>query len=106
MPRVVHFEIHAGDCERAAKFYKTVFGWEFQKWEGPTEYWMVMTGSDDQPGINGGLVPVCANVAVTVRILEGDLNLDCLVDVQDAQLILPFPWLNTLGLPTLLRVYQ
>jgi hypothetical protein len=37
--------------------------------------------------INGGLVPVCANVAVTVRILEGDLNLDCLVDVQDAQLI-------------------
>ena len=57
MPRVVHFEIHAGDCERAAKFYKTVFGWEFQKWEGPTEYWMVITGSDDQPGINGGLMP-------------------------------------------------
>ena len=57
MPRVVHFEIHAGDCERAAKFYKTVFGWEFQKWEGPTEYWMVITGSDDQPGINGGLTP-------------------------------------------------
>jgi hypothetical protein len=26
--------------------------------------------------------------------------------VQDAQLILPFPWLNALGLPTLLRVYQ
>lgn len=56
MPRVVHFEIHAGDCERAVKFYKAVFGWEFQKWEGPTEYWLVMTGPNDQPGINGGLV--------------------------------------------------
>jgi len=49
MPRVVHFEIHAGDCERAVKFYKAVFGWEFQKWEGPAEYWMVMTGPNDQP---------------------------------------------------------
>ena len=57
MPRVVHFEIHAGDCERAVKFYKAVFGWEFQKWEGPMEYWMVITGSDDKPGINGGLLP-------------------------------------------------
>ena len=57
MPRVVHFEIHAGDCERAAKFYKTVFGWDFQKWEGPMEYWKVITGPDNQPGINGGLMP-------------------------------------------------
>ena len=56
MPRVVHFEIHAGDPDRAVNFYKTLFGWNFQKWEGPMEYWMVMTGPDDQPGINGGLV--------------------------------------------------
>ncbi|MGI8737560.1 MAG: VOC family protein [Candidatus Eremiobacter antarcticus] len=25
MPRVVHFEIHADDPERASKFYSTVF---------------------------------------------------------------------------------
>jgi len=37
--------------------------------------------------INGGLTPVCGDLAVTVRILEGDLNLDCSVDVQDQQLI-------------------
>ena len=55
MPRVVHFEIHAGDPDRAVNFYKTLFGWNFQKWEGPMEYWMVITGPDDQPGINGGL---------------------------------------------------
>ena len=56
MPRVVHFEIHAADPDRAVNFYKTLFGWEFQKWEGPMEYWLVTTGPNDQPGINGGLV--------------------------------------------------
>ena len=56
MPRVVHFEIHAAATERAVNFYKTLFGWNFQKWEGPMEYWLVTTGPDDQPGINGGLV--------------------------------------------------
>ena len=56
MPRVVHFEIHAADTERAVNFYTTLFGWIFQKWEGPMEYWLVTTGPDDQPGINGGLV--------------------------------------------------
>lgn len=56
MPRVVHFEIHAADPDRAVNFYKNLFGWEFQKWEGPMEYWLVITGPNDQPGINGGLV--------------------------------------------------
>jgi predicted enzyme related to lactoylglutathione lyase len=56
MPRVVHFEIHAGDPERAVRFYEKVFGWSFQKWEGPMEYWLIVTGPDDKPGINGGLV--------------------------------------------------
>jgi predicted enzyme related to lactoylglutathione lyase len=57
MPRVVHFEIHAGDPERAINFYQKVFAWTFQKWEGPAPYWMVTTGSNDEPGINGGLLP-------------------------------------------------
>jgi predicted enzyme related to lactoylglutathione lyase len=57
MPRVIHFEIVADKPERAMKFYKEVFGWEFNKWEGPQEYWLVKTGEDSQPGINGGLTP-------------------------------------------------
>ena len=40
------------------------------------------------PGsINGGLTSFCEDLAVTVRILEGDLDLDCDVDVTDAQAI-------------------
>jgi predicted enzyme related to lactoylglutathione lyase len=56
MPRVVHFEIHAADPDRAVNFYTTLFGWSFQKWEGPMDYWLVTTGPNEQPGINGGLV--------------------------------------------------
>ena len=55
MSRVVHFEIPADDPERAIKFYESVFGWRIEKWEGPIEYWLVMTGPEDEPGIDGGL---------------------------------------------------
>ncbi len=58
--RITHFEIQAENPERAAEFYRTVFGWEIKKWEGGQfEYWMVMTAPEGskEPGINGGLLP-------------------------------------------------
>jgi predicted enzyme related to lactoylglutathione lyase len=56
MPRAVHFEIHADDVQRAAEFYLATFGWKVDKWDGPAEYWLLTTGDDSQPGINGGLM--------------------------------------------------
>ena len=57
MARVVHFEVHADNPERAIHFYQSCFGWQFQKWEGGAEdYWLIITGPDDKPGINGGLL--------------------------------------------------
>src|SRR5206468_3855857 len=56
MPRVIHFEIHADNPERAVAFYQKVFGWELTKWAGPQEYWLIKSGPDGQPGINGGMV--------------------------------------------------
>jgi len=56
MPRVIHFELNADDPERAVKFYQEVFGWNTQKWDGPQSYWLLMTGAEGQPGINGGLM--------------------------------------------------
>lgn len=57
MPRVVHFEIHAGDPKRAANFYQQLFGWTFTRFEGgPMPYWVINTG-DESIGINGGLHP-------------------------------------------------
>jgi predicted enzyme related to lactoylglutathione lyase len=56
MPRVIHFEVHADNPERALKFYRDVLGWEFTKWDGPQAYWLIKTGPDAQPGINGGMI--------------------------------------------------
>jgi predicted enzyme related to lactoylglutathione lyase len=54
--RIVHFEIHAADPERAVRFYRELFGWEISKWEGPEDYWLISTGPAAKPGINGGLL--------------------------------------------------
>jgi predicted enzyme related to lactoylglutathione lyase len=54
--RVVHFEIHAAEPERAAKFYRDLFNWEITKWEGPAPYWLCNTGPAAEPGINGGIL--------------------------------------------------
>jgi uncharacterized protein len=56
MPRVVHFEIHASDPERAIAFYTSLFDWQFHKWDGPVDYWLIQTGSADTPGIDGGMI--------------------------------------------------
>jgi uncharacterized protein len=56
MNRVVHFEINAENVERAAKFYRAVFGWKIDPW-GPVEYGYmhVQTGDNSEPGIDGGI---------------------------------------------------
>jgi predicted enzyme related to lactoylglutathione lyase len=65
---VVHFEIPADDPERAAAFYRELFGWEIQKWEPAeeqregAEYWLVSTvpgderGQPTRAGVNGGMM--------------------------------------------------
>ena len=60
MNRVVHFEIHVDDIERAKAFYTEAFGWGWHDWSGVTgtPYWGIMTAPMDskEPGINGGLL--------------------------------------------------
>lgn len=55
MSRVIHFDLPADDPERAMSFYQDVFGWTFEKWDGPMDYWLISTGPEDEPGIDGGL---------------------------------------------------
>lgn len=51
----MHFEIPANEPEKVMEFFKKTFGWNFQQF-GQEEYWMVMTGDEKSPGINGGLM--------------------------------------------------
>jgi len=57
MPRAVHFELAAEDPERAVAFYRSVFDWSIEKWQGPMDYWLITTGNEGEPGIDGGLGP-------------------------------------------------
>ncbi|OLS12173.1 MAG: glyoxalase [Promethearchaeota archaeon CR_4] len=68
--RVVHFEINTDKPERAIEFYKSVFEWTLNKWEGPMEYWTVMTGDQTLPGIDGGLQRRMAPNVGIVNIIE------------------------------------
>jgi predicted enzyme related to lactoylglutathione lyase len=55
MGRVVHFEIHAEDLDRAEGFYREVFGWEVHKFGGPVDYRLLNTGPNTETGIDGAL---------------------------------------------------
>ena len=55
MARVIHFEIPVKDAAKTIKFYESALNWSIQKWDGPMEYYMVMTGEEGTSGINGGL---------------------------------------------------
>ena len=55
MNRVTHFEIPTDDPQQSMQFYAETFGWSFHQF-GDQPYWMINTGSDDAPGINGGLM--------------------------------------------------
>ena len=74
MPRPTHFEIPSANPEKAIAFYGAVFGWTFTKWEGPMPYWLVTTGPNEEPGINGGLMPMqhpnqpCVNTITVANV--------------------------------------
>jgi pimeloyl-ACP methyl ester carboxylesterase len=56
MNRFTHFELATTDLEKTAAFYRAVFGWKVDKWEGPVDYWLVSSGDASTPGINSGLM--------------------------------------------------
>lgn len=82
MSRVVHFEIQAEDVERAMAFYATAFGWTFEDYGQFTgsPYWGIITGPDDMPGINGGLLQ---RPALAPGAGHGSNAYVCTVEVDD-----------------------
>ena len=57
MGRLVHFEIPADDPQRAIDFYEAVLGWSAQRYDSEVPYWLVSTGDEGEPGINGAVMP-------------------------------------------------
>ncbi|MDW7733631.1 MAG: VOC family protein [Methanolobus sp.] len=89
MNRVIHFEIQAEDPQRAAKFYEEIFGWKMEEWVIPgvrikdeDRYWLVTTGPDDEPGINGGLLFRRGPAPVEGQAINSYV---CTIDVADME---------------------
>jgi uncharacterized protein len=80
MSRVVHFEIHADNPDRAVQFYTGVFGWTFTRWPGGEDYWLITTGPTEDPEIDGGMIkrkgPVDGTAVIayvcTIRVTSVD----------------------------------
>ena len=79
MPRPVHFEIHAENPQRAIDFYTKLFGWQFSQWGGES-YWLVKTGEQGTPGIDGGLLPRRGPAPAEMAAVNAFV---CTVDVAD-----------------------
>jgi hypothetical protein len=69
MNRFIHFELATDDLEKTAAFYRDVFGWQIQKWEGPVTYWIVTSGDQSTPGINGGLMKTDGEFRGTINTI-------------------------------------
>src|SRR5579859_2630199 len=76
MPRVIHFDFLTDEPERAIRFYSEAFGWSIQKWDGPMDYWLIKTGEDSEPGIDGGLTKRTADEPFKTINTIGVVSLD------------------------------
>lgn len=74
---VGHFAIECGDVERAKAFYEAVFGWRIQPW-GPPGYYLIYTGTPEDPGILGDLRSRREPLAGT-----GSRGYECTIVVND-----------------------
>jgi uncharacterized protein len=96
VPQVVHFELRAEEPDRAIRFYQVLFDWAFTQWSGPQEYWLIKTGPDDQPGINGGLIRrrgvIDGTAAIGYVCTINVQSIDAIVDAvpkHDGSIVLP-----------------
>ena len=79
MNRVVYFEFHTPDPARSMQFYEQAFGWKFNRFPGPDEYYAITTGERSSDGINGGLMKSRDGQARTVNTVQVE-DLDRMLD--------------------------
>ncbi len=79
MPRVIHFEVHVDNPQRAMAFYMKTFGWKFKRWGTEMEYWTIQTLPPSDPGINGGMIKRAGPKGMGIQTFI------CTIDVPDLE---------------------
>ncbi|MCB1163886.1 MAG: VOC family protein [Candidatus Krumholzibacteriia bacterium] len=72
---VVHFEVTAKDGPASREFYAKLFGWQFQLWEGGSDYGLLAAGAEKN-AIGGGIgaAPAGMKPYVTFYVMVEDLQ--------------------------------
>ena len=81
MGDIVYFELPADDPARAKKFYKKLFGWEFEKIP-KGDYWMITTGGED--ALYGGLMKREKPNQSVVNYVDVESVEKCRADIEKA----------------------
>jgi hypothetical protein len=50
-----YFDLTVEDLDAARGFFAAVFGWRFERFPMPYEYYRIRAGEPDEPGIDGGI---------------------------------------------------
>jgi predicted enzyme related to lactoylglutathione lyase len=97
------FAVHADNLPRARRFYENVFGWKFQPW-GPPDFFLISTGTKDDPGIGGalqkrhelvkGMSPLCYECTIGVSDLDA---VAAAVETYGGKVIMPRCEIPTVG---------
>lgn len=99
MPKFVHMDISADNPERAANFYRTVFGWEVTKQEGPVPYWLVATSPGDPTAVGAGIGQrdqPWQSVAPTIEVPSVD-EFSARVEASGGTIVVPKQLMPTVG---------
>jgi predicted enzyme related to lactoylglutathione lyase len=59
-----YFDLTVADLDAARSFFGALFGWRFEKFPMPYEYYRIATGPAGEPGIDGGIGAI-ADTALT-----------------------------------------
>jgi predicted enzyme related to lactoylglutathione lyase len=70
VPKIVNFHLPADDVERAATFYRAVFGWEFVRDGSSAVPYLVHAGEDGGAGIPAAITAREAIVKAPVPTIE------------------------------------
>lgn len=50
-----YFDLTVSDLGQARTFFERVFGWRFERFPMPYEYYRIQAGAEGEPGIDGGI---------------------------------------------------
>ncbi|ASS76691.1 hypothetical protein CIG75_18090 [Tumebacillus algifaecis] len=68
--RPTFFEIQVPNPQETAEFYQRVFGWSIQAFGEGGDYFLLVTGEEEEPGISGAIMRAPDGEARTINTLS------------------------------------